>query len=438
MLKRINWKLVFKCFAWTVCLGGVITLMSFVEVKKHTLTCTKVKILIPGADNFIEREEIDAILKQSEGVLKGRNLANINLQDMERRIIANPYIADAKVYADMEGVIHIEISQRQPLLRVINSGGQDYYIDRDGLKMPVSPNFTADVVVANGKIMEHFGGKVDTLITKVAADLYRTALFLKKDTLWDAQIEQIFVTDKDDIELVPRVGNQRIILGSADSLEKKMTNLLIFYKKAMPLVGWDTYKTINIKYTNQIVCERNKIDSLNGEPIRTATVEYSALKSKKVIDSLVSAQIAEELKINPEEKEERVVPVVRAVTVPAKKIVAEKKSSPEKKAAVVKKTAPLKKAVVDKKAEPLKNKVEIVPKKPVAKQTVAKKAEETKKVAATVKKEDVKKTVVKQKEIVKETAKPKLPEGQTPRKSWPPQPKGTATTKKPATASAIK
>lgn len=434
MLKRVNWKLVFKCFAWMVGLGGIITLMSFVEVKKHTVTCTNVKILIPGADNFIEREEIDAILKQSEGTLKGRNLENINLQAMERRIIANPYIANAKVFADMDGVIHIEISQRQPILRIINSGGQDYYIDYDGLKMPVSPNFTADVVVANGKIMEHFGGKVDTLITKMASDLYKTALFLKKDTLWDSQIEQIFVTDKDDIELVPRVGNQRIILGSADSLEKKMTNLLIFYKKAMPQVGWDTYKSINIKYTNQIVCERNKIDSVNGVPVKAATVEYNAAKSKKVIDSLVSAQIAEELKNNGSSAEKEKEPEVRVAAVPVKKTEIKKTAAaPAKKVEPPKKAEPAKKTETIIKAAPVKKKTETVVKKTPAKVAEPKKTEPAKKVTVPVKKE-----TVKPKEVVKETVKPKLPEGQTPRKSWPPHAKDTETAKKPATASTTK
>jgi cell division protein FtsQ len=35
----------------------------------------------------------------------------------------------------------------------------------------------------------------------------------------------------------------------------------VFYKKAIPKVGWDTYKTINLKYANQIVCEKNIIDT---------------------------------------------------------------------------------------------------------------------------------------------------------------------------------
>jgi cell division protein FtsQ len=341
MFKEVNWKSVFKCFAWVVCLGGIITLMSFVEVKKHTVNCTNIKILIPGADNFIEREEIDAILKQNEGQLIGRNLEDINLHAIEQKIVANPYIAMATVYADMDGVIHIEISQRQPLLRIINSSGQDYYIDRNGLKMPVSPNFTANVLVANGHIMEHFGGKVDTLITKMAADLYKTALFLKKDTLWDAQIEQIFVNDKDDIELVPRVGNQRIILGTADSLATKMTNLLTFYKKAMPQVGWDTYKTINIKYTNQIVCEKNALDSLGKLLAARAPFRPTPASAKKVMDSLVKVEIANELKNNPEESAENNQPDRNSnppvvIAVPKPKVIVKEKAPVKAKPVVTK------------------------------------------------------------------------------------------------------
>jgi cell division protein FtsQ len=264
MLKRINWKLVFKCFSWVVCLAGLVALMSFIGIKKKDILCNDIKVLIPGADNFIEREEIDAILKQGQGSLMGRRLNDINFEKIERTIKSNPFIAFAKVYADMDGTVHIEIQQRQPVLRVVNANDQDFYIDMNGLKMPVSSNFTANVLVANGKILEHFSGKVDTLITGVAKDLYKTALYVKQDTLWEAQIEQVFVNDKDDIELIPRVGNQRIVLGTADSLDVKMRNLLAFYKQAMPKVGWDTYKTINIKYTNQIVCEKARVDTLSS------------------------------------------------------------------------------------------------------------------------------------------------------------------------------
>jgi len=294
MLKRINWRSVFKIFSWTICLSGMIVLMSFINVKKQTVKCTNVVILIPGADNFIEREEVDAILRQSQGILVGKEIEKVNLEDIESKIKANPYIAYATVYADMDGVINIKIDQRQPILRVINAGHQDFYIDKSGLKMPISPNFTANVLVANGKILEHFSGKVDTLITKMAIDLYKTALHIKQDTLWESQIEQAFVNDKSDIELIPRVGNQRIILGNADSLEIKMRNLKAFYKKAMPKVGWDAYKTINVKYVNQIICEKNIVDS-SAMKKGQALQSDSTVKKREAIDSLVRKQIVQEI-----------------------------------------------------------------------------------------------------------------------------------------------
>lgn len=289
----------FKTTAWVLSLVGIVMLMSFVETKKQTMKCSNVKILIPGADNFIEREEIDDILKRNQGILIGKSMEQINLDDIERNIKSNPYIASAKVFGDMNGVIHIEIEQREPILRIINAGGQDFYVDREGLKMPVSSNFTANVLVANGNITEFFNGKLDTLRNPLANDLYETALFIRADTLWDAQIEQLYVSENRDIELIPRVGNQRIILGDADSLDVKMRNLREFYKQAMPTVGWDAYKTINIKYTNQVVCERNKIDSVYKSAAAVIKSPVDSIKSnRKVVDSIVKDEILKQIRNN--------------------------------------------------------------------------------------------------------------------------------------------
>ncbi len=341
MLKRINWSAIFTGFAWLISLAGVVVLLGFINVKKQTVKCTDVKIIIPGADNFIEREEIDEILKQDQGVLLGRNLENINIHQIEKKLQSNPYIGFAKVYVDMDGVLHIEVKQRQPIVRILNENGQDFYIDNDGLKMPISSNFTANVLVATGYISEVFGSRVDTLHTQLARDLYKTAQYIKKDTLWDSQIEQIVVDQKNDITLIPRVGNQRIILGNADSLEKKMKNLLLFYKKAMPQVGWDTYKTINIKYTNQIVCEKRDSTEL-GKKGKTFSPADSLRIQRSVADSLIRSTIGDAMDDRPEadepEKEEpkKVVPAK-----PEPKKLEPKKVEPKKVEA--KKTEPAKK-----------------------------------------------------------------------------------------------
>ena len=261
MLKKINWRAILFGFLWLISLSGLISLMSFIEIKKSALKCKDVKVLLPGQFNFIERDEVDRILMENGGAMLGKDLNEINIHKLENALKANPFIEFAKVYADMTGVIHVQIRQREPVLRVVNMVNLHFYIDGNGNKIPLSDNYTAKVLVASGLIDEDFSGRVDTLKTKMARDLFRTALYIRSDTLWDNQIEQLFVDLKGDIEMVPRVGGHKIILGSADSLQIKFRNLLVFYKKAIPKVGWDTYKTINLKYANQIVCEKNIIDS---------------------------------------------------------------------------------------------------------------------------------------------------------------------------------
>jgi cell division protein FtsQ len=265
MFKKRTWRLVLISLAWAFSLGGLITLMSFIETKKSGVVCTQVKVYIPGNQYFIDKDEVDHILGIPDHALVGRRMETINIHELENKLKANPFIEFAKVYADMDGTINVEISQRQPILRIVNRYDQDFYVDQHGLKIPLSNNFTARVIVANGNIDELFANRVDTLHTLMAAELFKTADYIRKDSLWAAQISEIYVNKDHEIELIPRVGSSRILLGDADSLDNRFHNLLVFYKKALPQVGWGTYNLINIKYANQVIGIRNgaaKKDSL--------------------------------------------------------------------------------------------------------------------------------------------------------------------------------
>ncbi|MES2810568.1 MAG: cell division protein FtsQ, partial [Bacteroidota bacterium] len=100
----------------------------------------------------------------------------------------------------------------------------------------------------------------------------KTMRYITGDSLWNAQISQVYVNEKREMELIPRVGNQRILLGNADSVEVKFSNLLAFYKQALPQVGWDAYKQINIKYANQVIGVKfTKADSLRMKAQKITT-----------------------------------------------------------------------------------------------------------------------------------------------------------------------
>jgi len=279
MFKKKIWRYLLIGFAWAISLGGLVVLMGFIGIKKSEVVCKDVKIYIPGSQYFIDRQEIDNILGIQSHAIIGRRMDDINIHELEAKLKANPFIEFAKIYADMDGVINVEISQRQPILRMMNRFDQDFYVDQHGLKLPLSANFTARVLVANGYIDELFANHVDTLHTALAMELFKTADYIRKDSLWDAQIAQLYVNKDHEIELVPRVGNNRILIGNADSLDSKFHNLLIFYKKALPLVGWDAYKVINIKYANQVIGVRN--ENIKTDSLKAKTLAGDTSKLKK-------------------------------------------------------------------------------------------------------------------------------------------------------------
>jgi len=280
MFKKPIWRHILIGFAWVTVLSGIIVLMSFIEIKKSEVICKDVKVYIPGNQYFIDKDEVDNILEVKSNALIGHKLDDINIHALENKLKANPFIEFAKVYADMDGIIQVEISQRQPIMRVVNRFDQDFYIDQHGLKIPLSQNFTAKVLVATGNIDELFSNRVDSLHTDIAKDLYKTADFIRKDSLWSAQIVQVFVNENHEMELIPRVGNQRILLGNADSLKTKFANLLVFYKQALPKVGEDVYKIINIKYANQVIGVKKdnitKIDSAKIKPVKADSIKQTS------------------------------------------------------------------------------------------------------------------------------------------------------------------
>ena len=79
------------------------------------------------------------------------------------------------------------------------------------------------------------------------------------DSFWSAEIVQ-FVADTTctgeiSLNLIPRSGNFVIKFGTLDNRATKLAKLRKFYDKALPHVGWDSYKTVDVRFDKQIICK---------------------------------------------------------------------------------------------------------------------------------------------------------------------------------------
>ena len=88
------------------------------------------------------------------------------------------------------------------------------------------------------------------------ADLALFQAYLLDNDVLKHMFDHIYISQTGDIELVPKVGNHIVVLGSIDNLDEKFENLLAVYKEGFANSGWDKYVKLNLKYKNQVVCTK--------------------------------------------------------------------------------------------------------------------------------------------------------------------------------------
>ncbi len=214
-----------------------------------------VQVLASGDKLISERDVRQALLTAFGSDIENSELANLELERMERVLEGDPFVKNADVYIDQNNQLHINIEQREPVVRVLDNNGNNYYLDAAGKKMPPSKNFAARVIVATGNVSPYtveFREKRKNNLK----DLFNIIETLLGDEFLSSFIQQVHINNAGEFILVPLIGDQKIILGSPRKLEDKLQRLKIFYQQGMPYEGWRKYETINLKYSGQVVCKR--------------------------------------------------------------------------------------------------------------------------------------------------------------------------------------
>jgi len=222
----------------------VVFLFGFASHRNKLKKVSTVDINFTNGDNlFITYQTVNKLLIQNYGKLKNQPKENIILSSLERTLQSNEMIEEADVFLTVDGKLGATIKQRTPIARV-NDEGVAYYIDRKGIKMPLSPNYSARVPLLSGVK----GRNTD--------DAYYLTKLIFNDSFLHQQIVGIEQNSKNEFILRTRVGNQRIELGRLDGIDEKFKKLKAFYQKVLKDNTLSKYQTINLIYKNQVVCTK--------------------------------------------------------------------------------------------------------------------------------------------------------------------------------------
>ena len=194
-----------------------------------------------------KRAVMEAIEKVGLQVV-GQRIEDIKLDKIRSVIEKNPYILSARCYVSKANKLYIDIEERQPMFRVVNF--DNYFVDnrRVMLENPIAiPTY---LPVVSGAVTKTFAQN----------ELFDFVAYIQADEFLSKLIQQIYVSQNLNIELITALGNQVIKVGRIDKnsgFEARLRRLKSFYlSKTLNHIGWDKYTAIDLRFDKQIVCKR--------------------------------------------------------------------------------------------------------------------------------------------------------------------------------------
>lgn len=239
-MKKISWNDV----RLVLILGAAIFLYSFSSKRNENRMLKEADIEFKEAEDFITHEKVNNLLIQNFGTIQSIRKDKLDLNSVEKSLDKNPMIDKAEVYATVDGKLKAIISQRKPVARIFE-GENSYYIDYRGDRMPLSETYTARVPIVTGDIESVDKEKLNKLLNYINDDS-----FLKKNIIG------LEAMSTGGLRMRSRNYGYEIHFGKPINIEKKFNNYKAFLQNAVKDTLIEQYRTINLKFTQQVVCTK--------------------------------------------------------------------------------------------------------------------------------------------------------------------------------------
>ena len=237
-----------KFFTWinirlVLMISLVIFLYSFTSYRNSMRKIKKTEVIFVGENKlFLKEEMVNKLLIEKNQDLKTLNKVDLDLKKLEASISKQEMIQKVDVFVSVDGILKAVVEQKTPVGRVFDETGS-FYIDYEGNRMPLSDNYTARVPLVSGEINVVKKEKLSEVLKMIDKDE-----FLKKNIIG------VEVLPNGSLIMANRNYDYQIDFGQTIDIDKKFRNYKAFFQKAVSDSTLTKYKTINLKFTKQVVC----------------------------------------------------------------------------------------------------------------------------------------------------------------------------------------
>ncbi len=239
----------------------MLTLLIAAMGKQKRDTCKGYEVSVSATDGkevFLDEPAILNLMKAStHGNIKGQHKESFNLRQMERLLEENVWVKHAQVWFDSRDVLHISVTEREPVARIFTANGRSFYIDEAGTMMQLSDKVSTRLPVFTGFPDSKVLRSADSLLLMQVDTM---AAYISGHEFWNSQVAQIDISPCGaacwQMDMIPVVGSHVVKLGEATDLDLKFNRLMTFYKQVMSRTGFDHYSIVDVRYAGQVVGTR--------------------------------------------------------------------------------------------------------------------------------------------------------------------------------------
>ena len=239
-----------KLFKWTnvrllLMFSLVVFLFSFTSKRNESRKLKKsVVVFVGDSAPFVKQETVNKLLIENKRDAQSIGKDKLDLNKLEKVLNAHGMIDKSDVFVSIDGVLKAVVKQKTPIARVFD-GDDSFYIDYKGDRMPLSTNFTARVPLVSGEINE-----------KNSEDLAELFRIIYDDAFLKKNIIGVQIMPNGSLKMLNRNFSYQIDFGGTKRMEAKFNNYKAFFQKAVLDSSLYKYKTIDLRFAQQVVCTK--------------------------------------------------------------------------------------------------------------------------------------------------------------------------------------
>lgn len=216
--------------------------------RKH-IVCTEMDVVVADSllNSFVLAADVKDFLNDEYGECIGVPVDSIDLNSIEHILNSKSAVLSSEAYVTRDGKLNIEVKQRKPIVRFVGKDG-GYYADRFGRAFPLQSTYASRVQAVDGCIP----AMTDT---SGIERIVRLINFIEDSAEWKNKIVSISVDSTGNLTLIPRKGKERFLFGQPEDIEAKMERMKLYYTSIVPATDSSRYSTVNLKYSEQIICK---------------------------------------------------------------------------------------------------------------------------------------------------------------------------------------